>query len=208
MALITGAAVGNVDTQESIVIEGAPYFYYQDYTANPLNNPDGDGYYWGLSGTTTYPAYLLGCVTDIALGEDVTMNAVRCDTEGDKSSVQKRNHLEFTLTIQHLLPLLNTYHLMKASVPTYSADVEKMGIGAINNNRYYHVYAPKVYDEDSGDLLIFHLHRCQFVDAWSLQMRSGDAWQLTGLRIRAHWDSTMPAGQEFATVIRADPGAI
>lgn len=208
MSLVTGAAVGNVDSQETIVIEGAPYIYFQDYTANELHNPDGNNYYWGLSGTTNYPAYLLGCVQDIALGEDVTLNAVRCDSEGDKNAVQKRNYLEVTMTVQHILPLLNTYHLLKASVPTYTSDVETMGIGSINNNRYYHVYMPKVYDADTGDYLMVHLHRCQFVEAWSIQMRSGDVWQLSGLRIRSFWDDTKPAGQEFAVVLRADVGAI
>ena len=208
MALVTGTPLGNVDQQESIVIEGAPYVYFQDYTANPLKNPDGSGYYWGLSGTTVYPAYELGCVSDISLGEDVTMNAIRCDATGDQGVIQKRNYLELTLTIMHLLPLMITYHPLKISVPTYSTDVETVGIGSINNNRYYMVYMPKVYDNDTGDYLMIHLHKAQFVDAWSLGMRSGDGWQLTGLKLRALWDATKPSGAEFGTIMRADVGAI
>ena len=64
MALVTGSPVGNVDSQEETYVEGAPNIYIQDYNASPLNNPDADGYYWGLSGTTALPVFNIGCVQE------------------------------------------------------------------------------------------------------------------------------------------------
>jgi hypothetical protein len=83
-----------------------------------------------------------------------------------------------------------------------------MGIGKINNNRFFHLYVPKVYDDDTGDYLIFHIHKAQFVDAWNIGMRSGDPWQVSGVKLRAYADDTKPANQVFATVVRLDPSAI
>lgn len=204
MALITGTPLGNVVNQEEIYLEGAPYIYFQDAEANPLNNPDTDTYYWGLSGTSTYPAYNIGCPVDVAFGEDVTLNAVRCDNIGDKAAIQKRNYLELTLTIQSFFPLTVLRHLLKASVPDVGTDISKMGVGDINNNLFYMVYMPKVYDPDTGDYLLFHMHRAQYVDAWSIDMRAGEPWQMTGLRLRGYADENKPANQKFATIVRSD----
>lgn len=208
MALVTGTPVGNIVSQDDITLEGAAYVYFQDATATPLNNPDGEIYYWGLSGTSTYPAYNIGCLQDMALGQDVTVNAVRCDTIGDKDVVQRRNFLEVTLSISSFFPLTVLRHILSASVPNVTGSIEKMGIGKINNNQYYMVWMPKVYDEVAGDYVAFHLHRAKFVDAWSIAMRSGEPWQLTGIRLRGLVDEDKPAGQEFATVIRADVSAV
>lgn len=208
MALITGTPLGNVVNQEEIYLEGAPYIYFQDADANPLNNPDTDTYYWGLSGTSVYPAYNIGCPVDVAFGEDVTLNAVRCDNIGDKASIQKRNYLELTLTIQSFFPLTVLRHLLKASVPDVSTDISKMGVGDINNNLFYMVYMPKVYDPDTGDYLLFHMHRAQYVDAWSIDMRSGEPWQMTGLRLRGYADENKPANQKFATIVRSDASVL
>ena len=207
MALVTGTPDG-VTSQEEIYLEGAPYIYFQDDSASELFNPDTDDYYWGLSGTATYPVYNLGCVQDVSLSEDVTMSQIRCDNIGDKDAIQKRNYLELSLTILSLFPLSVLRHIIKAEVPTTSGSVEKMGIGKINNSRNYHIYMPKVYDEDTGDWLSITLHKAKFVDAFTLNMNAGDPWQLTGLKIRAFIDDTKPAGQEFATIIRADPSEI
>lgn len=54
-ALVTGTPIGNLESAEDIYLEGAPTIYFQDATASPLSNPDSDGFYWGLSGTTTFP---------------------------------------------------------------------------------------------------------------------------------------------------------
>jgi hypothetical protein len=182
MTLVTGTPIGNVDSQDDIYLEGAPYIYFQDYSANPLFNPDGDGFYWGLSGTSVYPVYNLGCINDVSLTEDVTVNNIRCDTVGDKDVVQRRNYVEFVFTLQTIFPLVELRHLL--------------GLSAVT--------APKVYDDDTGDYLLFHLHKAKPVDAWTIGM-GVDGWKITGLKFRAFADDTKPAAQKFGVVVRADP---
>lgn len=208
MALITGTPEGNIVSQDEIYIEGAPYVYYQDADADYLHNPDGDTYYWGLSGTTAYPVYSLACYEDVALADDVTVNSVRCDKIGDKAVIQKRNHLVFTLALSSLFPLTTTSPIIRGSTPTSATPWEKMGLGPIDNSNYYHVYLPKVYDENAADYVSITIHRAQFVDAWTIAMVSGDKWMLGGIAIWGLVDDTMPAGQEYATIIRYDPSAI
>lgn len=208
MALTTGTPLGSVVSQEDLYIEGAPYLYIQDYRANPLSNPDADGYYWGMSGTSTYPVKSLGCVLDVSLTEGLTMNDVRCDTVGVKDTIQRRDYVELSLTISSLFPLSIGADLMNLSTAKVSAGLEKVGIGPINNTKHYMVYMPKVYDEDSGDYLVIHLHKAKFVDAWTINMKSGEPWQLTGLKVRAYADTTKPSTQQFGTFIRSDLGAI
>lgn len=208
MALVTGTPIGNVDSQDEVYVEGAPYIYIQDYTANPLNNPDADGYYWGMSGTVSLPVFAIGCVQDVSLTEGVTMNQIRCDAVGDKGTIQRRDYVEFELTILSLFPLSTLRHILNLSAPTVGSNVEKVGIGAINNNRYYMAYAPKVYDPDTGDYVLFHLHRAQFVDAWTINMNSGEPWTATGLKLRAYVDDTKPANQSFGVIVRADESAL
>ena len=43
--IATGTAIGNVVSQEDLYLEGAPYIYFQDDRATPLNNPDAQSYY-------------------------------------------------------------------------------------------------------------------------------------------------------------------
>lgn len=208
MALVTGTPIGNVDSQDEIYLEGAPNIYIQQTEANPLFNPDADGYYWGLSGTATYPVFQIGCVQDVTLTEGITMNQIRCDTIGDKGTIQRRDYIELELTILSVFPLTTLRHLLNLSVATVGTDIEKIGIGQINNNRYYMAYAPKVYDPDTGDYVLFHFHRAQFVDAWSINMSSGEPWTVQGLKLRAYADENKPAGSQFGTIVRADPSAI
>lgn len=209
MALITGSPVGNVSSQDEIYIEGAPNIWIQDATANPLFNPDASGLYWGMSGTTTYPAIGIGCISDVSLTEGLTMNAIVCDTDGQRGMIQRRDYLELNVTISTLFPLTSLRHILNLSTPIVGlTDIEKVGIGQINNNRYYMVYAPRVYDPDTGDYVLFHFHRAQFVDAWSISMTGGEAWKVTGLKLRAFSDSSKPASSSFGTIVRADPSAI
>lgn len=208
MALVTGTPLGNIDSQDEVYVEGAPYIYIQQTEANPLNNPDADGYYWGLSGTSVYPVFQIGCVQDVSLTEGITMNQIRCDTVGDKGTIQRRDYIELELTILSIFPLTTLRHLLNLSVPTVGADIEKVGIGQINNNRFYMAYAPKVYDPDTGDYVLFHFHRAQFVDAWTINMTSGESWTVQGLKLRAYADESKPANQLFGTIVRADPSAI
>lgn len=208
MGLTTGTPLGSITSQDEIYLEGAPYVYFQDYTATELSNPDADGFYWGLSGTTAYPVYLIGCATDINLTENLTVGEIRCDNVGQKDAIQKRNYLDFNLTITSLLPLTVLKHMIKGGAVTVSGAIEKMGLGSINNNLKYHVYLPKVYDEDTGDYVSITIHKAKFVDAFTLNMRSGEPWQLTGIKLRAFADDTKPAAQYFATIIRADPSDV
>ena len=204
-SLATGSAIGNVVSQEELYFEGAPFIYFQDQRANPLYNPDANSYYWGISGTSTYPAYLLGCIQDVTLTEGVTMNDVRCDTVGVKDTIQKRNYVEFNLTILSLMPLTVLRHVLNISTPTTGAGFETAGIGQINNSQHYHVYAPKVYDESAAGWLMFYLHKAKFVDAWTLNMKYGDPWTATGLKIRAYANDNYPANQIFGVIRRGDP---
>lgn len=209
MSLLTGTPEGSVISQsDNVFLEGAPWIYYQDRTANPLQNPDADGFYWGMSGTSTYPAYSLSCYEDVALGEDLTVNAIRCDKSGDTGVIQKRNHLEFSFTLSTLFPLTTVSPILKASAVTTSAPFEKMGIGDVDNNTYYRIYAPKVYDNVNGDYVSITIHKAQFVNAFNISMQSGDRWQIGGIEIWGFADDNLPDAQKFATVIRYDPSAI
>lgn len=208
MALVTGTPLGNVQTQEDIYLEGAPTVYIQDYAANPLFNPDADGFYWGLSGTSSQPVYEIGCLTDVSMTENLTINDVLCDNVGIKDTVQQRNYLEFTFTIQSFFPLTVLRYLMKMSAVTETAPTQKFGLGKINNNQYFHVYAPKVYDEDVGDYVVIHLHKAKLVDAFTLNMNFGDNWELTGIRLRAYADTTYSTTQQFGVFIRSDASVI
>jgi hypothetical protein len=208
MALVTGTPLGNVDSQVEIYVEGAPSLFFQQYEASPLYNPDSGGFYWGMSGTTAYPVFEIGCVQDVSLTEGVTMNAIRCDAVGDKGIIQRRDYVEFNLTITTLFDLDVLRHMLNLSTPTIGSGLSKAGIGQINNNRYYMVYAPKVYDADSADYVLFHLHRAQFVDAWTINMKGGEAWNVTGLKLRAFADTSRPSSQLFGVILRSDLSSI
>jgi hypothetical protein len=208
MGLLTGTPYGTITQQDEIYLEGAPYIYYQENDAVTPNMVDSDGFYWGLSGTVARPVFQLACYQEVKLESDVTVNAIRCDNVGDKDVIQKLNHLQLTLTLASLLPLSSLTHILRGSAVTLSGKVEKMGIGAINNNKLYKVYLPKVYDDDTGDWVEFTIHRAKFVNAWTINMPSGDKWTVTGVTIWGFADDTMPAAQRFATVTRADPSAL
>ena len=203
--LVTGIPVGNIDAQEEIYVEGAPYLYFQDATAGPLNNPDAQGFYWNLSGTSSYPVFRIGCIQDVSLTEGLTINQVRCDTIGDKAAIQRRDYIEFSFSFTSMFPLSALRHLLKlGSAPSVGTGYEKQGIGSINNNQFYHFYAPKVYDDENGDFVAFHIHRGQFVDAFTVNMRSGEPWMVDGIKMRAFADETMPAAQKFGVIMRGD----
>jgi len=208
MAMITGSAEGNILSQEEIYVEGAPYVYYQNNSGvDELNHPDGDGYYWNLSGTLTNPVYALGCYEDVRLSDNIEVNAVRCDTVGDVNVMQKRAHLELTFTLKSLFPLTSIQAIIRGHTVTTPADFEKMGIGNIDNAPTYYVYFPRVYDETAGDYICVTGHNCKFVDAWEMTMPFATPWTL-GVTVWMMADDTMPSGQEFATMIRYDPSVL
>lgn len=208
MTLITGSAMGEAETQDEIYVEGAPTIWFQDNRAPEMYNPDADGFYWQLSGTSTYKVYELGCVNGVQLTEKMTMNDVICDAVGIKASVMRRDYLEFNLTVQTIFPLEYFQALCKGGTVTTSGGVQKMGLGAVNNNQFWHLYAAKVYDESVGDYICFTAHRCQFVEAFTLDFRYGNNWQITGLKARAYADTSKPSAQQFMTVIRLDPSEL
>jgi len=93
-------------------------------------------------------------------------------------------------------------------VPLSAGGWEKMGLGNIDNSKYYHIYLPKVYDDVALDYVAITLHKAQFVDAWTIAMVSGNKWMLGGIAAWALADDTKPAGQEYATIVRFDVGSV
>ena len=207
MALITGTPAGNVVNQEEIYIDGAPNIYFQDYTADPLFNPDGDGYYYNLSGTTSYPANGLACITEVSFGQGLTANDIRCDTVGVKGQIQRRDYVEFTFSLQTFLPLSVYTRIVGFSAATVGSTLEKVGMGVFDNTQFWMIYAPKVYDPSTGDYLLIHLHKAQFVEPGNWEMRYGEPW-IQQFTVRGFADDTKPNSMLFGTILRADPSAI
>jgi hypothetical protein len=207
MTIVTGSPLGNILTQEEKYLEGSPYLYIQDYRATPLNHPDANGYYWNLSGTTAYPVYSLGCIQDVKMTEDVTLNMIRCDTVGDKAAIQRRNFLTVEFQLNSILPLTVTKVLMNMFDSTAVTGKEFVGMSKINNNVYYMLYAPKVYDDVAGYWIMAHFHRCQITGNFTWDMAlSGH--KLTGIKVTALIDETKPANQLFGTLARFDASAL
>jgi hypothetical protein len=210
MALVTGTPLGTITAQSDLYIDSAPTFYYQDNLAQAhpyAFNPDGDGFYWGLTGSAANPVFQMGCYEGFQLAGNIEMTSIRCDTVGDKSAIQKLSYLDVTFTLKTLFPLTTLRHILRWGAVTTSGSVEKLGIGQPNNQRYFYAYFPVVYDGDTGDWLNFTLHRCQFVDSWQLAFTYGQP-ATVGLTLRGFAEENKPAAQLFATVIRADPSDI
>lgn len=210
MTLVTGTPVGTITSQEDMVLEGAAYLYFQDAQAPEYNRPDSDGYYWNLATTGSFGVNLLGCVQGVNLGANMTVNALRCDNIGDRGEIQKLNHLEVSFTLKTPFPLAILTNILNGSPATHNAGqhTEKFGIGQPNNNQFWHVYMPKVYDDVAGDYVAFTIHRCQFVGNWKVEMKYGDAWTISGMTIQGFADTNLPTPQMFATVIRADASVL
>lgn len=208
MALVTGTPFGSITSQEDIYLEGAPTIYFQDATANPWFNPDASGFYWQLSGTSTYPVYEIGCPTDVTFTENITMNDVLCDNVGVKAVVQQRNYFEFSFSIMSFFPLTVLTNLLNGGTVVSATPAQMMPLGKINNDQFWHLYAPKVYNETDGDYVWIYLHKTQFVDAFSIAMTLGNPWKATGLKMRSFVDSTKPAAQQFGMFGRSDKSVI
>jgi hypothetical protein len=209
MSLTTGTPLGTINSQSEIYVESAPYVYYQDSNGYYAKNPDSDGFYTGLSGTSTYPVYQLGCFSDVSISDNLDVNQVRCDAIGDKDVIIKRNYIEVTLTLKSFFPLKNISALLNAGTVTQNLTehTEKMGMGVVDNNKYYRVYMPKVYDETAGDYVSFTIHRAKFVSQGGISLSYGNVWSMP-ITIRALADETKPSAQQFMTVLRADLSAI
>jgi hypothetical protein len=207
MTLTTGTPLGNIVTQEDRFLEGSPYLYIQDYRAGSLNHPDANGYYWNLSGTSTYPVYSLGCIQDVKMTDNVTLNMIRCDTVGNKAAIQRRNEVDVDFQLNSLLPLAVTKILMNMFDSLEVSGREYVGIGKINNNQYWQVYAPKIYDDVAGYWIMAHFARCQVVGnfVWDMNI---NGHKLTGIKIAALVDETKPANQLFGCLARFDASAL
>lgn len=198
---------GQIKTPNDLYIEGGPDSWFGGV---PRYSPDADGYYWGITGTVAKPVYQLGCYTGFQWRDNVQMTEVRCDTIGVVSTIQKRNYLEATFTLQALFPLtiLGKYLKGADTVFTDGANgVEKMGIGDIDNTLYFPFFFSKVYDPTNGYFVSVTGHRCQFVDAWDMNLQYGAPWTL-GVKVRFYADANKPSAQRFATVLRWDPSRI
>ena len=207
--LITGGFPYNITSAEDLFIEGAPYVYYQDYDATPFFNPDDEGYYWGLSGTDTYPVYELGCVSDVSFSENLTVNDVLCDNVGVKSVIQQRNSVELTFTFQQPFPLDNLAPVLKHNaVVDETSPTEKFGFGVIDQDQYYMVYCPKVYDTDAGDYVWIFMAKASFAEAFTINMGFGNPWQISGVKLRGFADTTKPRAQYFGMFGRCDASVI
>ena len=160
-------------------------------------SPDAGGFYWGLSGTSTYNVYEIGCPTDMTFTENIVATDVLCDNVGVKATVQQRQFVEFSFSFQTFFPFQILRYLLKGGAVTETAPTQKFGLGKINNNLFFHCYCPQIYDEDTGDYVWVMLHKCQFVDPWSIAMSFGNPWKGSGIKLRAFADTTKPAAQQF-----------
>ena len=213
MTVSSGMPTGTINAQESLYAYGSPFIYIQDATPPAWFSPDATtpGFYWNMSGTATYPVYEIGCPTDISFADNVTANDVLCDNLGVVATIQQRNYIEFTFTVQSLFPLATLRILLKGGAVTRTTSptfTEKFGFGPIDNNQFWHLYTPKVYDDAAGDFVWTYFHKCQFVDAWTISMAWGQPWKVTGLKLRAYADSTKPSAQSFGMFGRFDPSVI
>lgn len=208
MALVTGTPLGNIQTAEDLFPDSAPTLWFQDYNATPLNNPDADGFYWGLSGTTTYPAYEVGCLTDISFTEGLTANDVLCDNVGVKATIQQRNYVEFQLTVQTIFPLQTLSKILKGGTVTETAPTQKFGFGPVDNTLYWMVYGVRVYSDVAGDYVWYHINKAQFVNAFTINMAFGQNWQVAGIAMRGFADTSKPSDQIFGMMGRADASVI
>ena len=208
MSLTTGSPAGTIEVSEDIYLVGAPSVYIQDYSAPLWYSPDADGFYWQLTGTAAYNVYEIGCPTDLTFTENIVATDVLCDNVGVKSTVQQRQFVEFSFSFLSFFPFQVSRYLLKAGVVTETAPTQKMGLGKINNNLFFHVWCPQVYDEDVGDYVGIMLHKCQFVDPWSIAMTFGQPWTGSGIKLRAFADTTKPTAQQFGSLLRADSSVI
>lgn len=210
MALVTGTPLGVINTMDDLYIDTAPTIYFQQRdTSNALlNNPDANGFYWGLTGSATWPVFEMRCYDTVVWGGSIEMNAIRCDTTGDQGVIQKLNYLDLTFNLKSLFPLATLRHILRwGSVTTVSSALEKVGVGQPNNNRFFRAYFPVVYDEDTGDYVSVTMHKAQFVDSWQLSFAYANQAAVP-ITLRGFADPDLPSAQLFATVIRADPSAI
>lgn len=208
MTLVTGTPLGVINAQDDLYVDTAPSLWFQDATADLLNNPDGDNFHWGLTGSAALPVWEIDCTDTVQLAAAIEGNPIQCDTVGVKGTIQKVSSIDLTFNLKTLFPLATLTHILRGgAVTTTSGATEKMGIGQPNNQQFWHIYGASVYDEVAGDYISFTGHRAQFVDAWTLAFGFGTAATLAVV-MRIFADDSKPSSQLFMTLVRADPSAI
>jgi len=215
MSLLTGTPLGVITQQDEIYLDTAPTFFFQNSDSGSgvgsqgyLHNPDAQGFYWSLTGSSTNPVYELGCYDTFVLAGNIEMNNIRCDTVGDKGTIQRLNYLDVTFNLKTMFPLTTVQQILRGgAVTTVAGSMEEMGIGQPNNNIFFRAYFPTVYDPTTGDYLAVTMHRVQFVDSWQIAFNYGQP-SILGVTARGFSDATKPSDQLFATIIRADPSAL
>jgi hypothetical protein len=205
----TDTPVGTQQAAEDIYLEGGPNMWFQDSDATELHAPDSDGFYWGLSGTASYPVMELGCYDDLQLIDTRTSTVVTCAALGNVAQMQRRDALELQFTLKSLLPLSILTHLIGGGAVTHDVaeETEKMGLGTLPQNDYYHVFAARVYDETVGDYVSMTFHKVQWIEATPLAMAYGAPWTYA-IRGMVLADGNMPSDQRFASWIRWDPSVL
>lgn len=214
MALITGTPVGNLIATQDLFLDTPPTFYFQENktaagaTVGLLNNPDGDNFFHGLSGTTANPVFEGGCYENFVFTDVRDINMIRCDTDGDKGAIQKRNQLTVTFTLKEFFKLTKLRHMLNLGpVTTTVGATEKTGIGQIDNTLDYYIYFPSIYDPNTGDFLTVTLFNAQFTLAWAMSFTYAQPATVT-IQATGFADPTKPSAQLFGSIIRADPSAI
>jgi hypothetical protein len=214
VTLITGSPVGNIVNSQTQLVDSPPVFYFQEKinadgtTVGHLNNPDADGFYYNLSGTTARPVYEGGCYENFQLSDIRDVNMVRCDAEGDRSAIQRRNSLQVTFTLKEFFKLDKLRHMLNfGDVTTTASHSEKAGVGQIDNTKFYYLWFPSVYDENTGDYFSWHIHRAQFTNAWAMSYTYANPATVT-IQVTGFSEPSLPAAQRFATVFRLDPSAL
>lgn len=210
MTLATGTSTptGQIITGDGIYIEGGSDVYFQDAAATLANNPDSDGFYYGLSGTSTYPIYQFECYDDFQLTDDVTMNPITCQNLGEVGSSQRRNHLGISLTLKSLLPFTILAPMLRGGPVTHNVteETEKFGVGEIVLKNY-HVFFSRAYDLSTGDYISVTLPRVQVTEASPLSTPYADVWSIP-ITLTAYADTSKPRAQRFATWVRLDPSVL
>jgi hypothetical protein len=205
----TATPVGPLHPSESIYLEGGPNLWIQDSDAAEANNPDSDGYYWGVSGSATYPIIEIGCYDDISLVDTRTSTEVKCAAAGIVATMQRRDSLELDFTLKSLFPLEDLRHIIGGGTVVHNAteETEKMGVGNLPQQDYYHLFLSRVYDEDTGDYISMTFHKVQFTEASPLAMPYGDVWNYT-IKALVLADTSKPVAQRFYTAVRWDPSVL
>ena len=211
MTLGTGTATptGPITVGEDIYVVGGPRFYFQPYMNCPeANEPDSDGFYWGLSGTVACPIYEMGCYEDISLIDTVTRNPVTCDSLGTVDETQRRDSMELQATVKAIFPFTQFALFMRGGPVTVNAteESEKFGIGEIPDE-LFHIFFSRVYDPVAGDYVSFTGHRARIVEATPLAMHGDNVWDIA-VTFKLFADRTKPAAQQFGTFVRYDPSVL